>query len=101
MHFPLDIITWLKFIGAVATGVGSILLAFRVSQILKWVVYCLVAHEDSINKLAGITSNRTPMTIGVTKHLLDIESKLGLTLLIIGFSLLAIGMLCTAATYII
>ncbi len=64
-----------KLIGAGAIGVGSILLAWRVKTILKWVVYCLVAHEQSISQLRRLADNQ-PQTDniveGVTKHLLDI-----------------------------
>lgn len=38
---------------------------------------------------------------GVTKHLLDVESKLGLVLLVLGFLSLGVGMLCNAATYLL
>jgi len=104
MSIPSDPITWLKLIGAVATGIGSILLAWRAREILKWVVYCLVAHEQSLSELRKLASGQ-PQTDaiveGVTKHLLDIQSKLGFCLLILGFLLLAAGMLCNAATYLL
>ena len=93
---------YLKTIGAVAAGLGSILLAWRVKEILKWVVYCLVAHEQSIDQLTKHAANQTqtqPIVTGVTTHLLDVQSKLGLVLLVAGFLLLGIGMLCNAATY--
>jgi len=77
---PDDVATWLKIIGAVSTAVGSILLAWRVKEILKWVVYCLVAHEQSLEQVRRRLSNQQqtePMVWGVSKHLLDIESRLG------------------------
>lgn len=102
MILPSDLVTWLKLIGALATGVGSILLAWRVKEILKWVVYCLVAHDQSITQLRRLASNQ-PQTDniveGVPKHLLHVESKLGFVLLIFGLLLLGAGMLCNAATY--
>jgi hypothetical protein len=104
MQLPADIHTWLKVLGALTTGIGSILLAWRVKAILKWVVYCLVAHEQSIDQLARIAANQRqsdPIVGGVTKHLLDIESKLGFVLLILGFALLGVGMLTTAASYFV
>lgn len=104
MQLPVDIHTWLKVLGALTTGIGSILLAWRVKAILKWVVYCLVAHEQSIDQLARIAANQRqsdPIVGGVTKHLLDIESKLGFVLLILGFALLGVGMLTTAASYFV
>jgi hypothetical protein len=99
MNFPSDPIVWFKLIGAITTGLGSILLAWRAKEILKWVVYCLVAHESSIEQLKNIVSNTTqtaPIILGVTKHLLDVESKLGIALFITGFALLGIGHLCSA-----
>jgi len=100
--FPDDIGTWLKIIGAMSTATGSILLAWRVKAILKWVVYGLVAHEQSLTQVRRILNNEQqtePMIEGVTKHLLDIESKLGVILLIAGFLFLAAGMLATAASF--
>ncbi|WP_220720399.1 hypothetical protein [Agarivorans litoreus] len=100
--FPDDIATWLKIIGALSTAIGSILLAWRVKEILKWVVYGLVAHEQSLMQVRKILNNEQqtePMVEGVTNHLLDIESKLGIILLIAGFLFLAVGMLATAASF--
>lgn len=104
MHLPTDLSTWLKVVGALSVGVGSILLAWRVKAILQWVVYCLVAQEQSIEQLAKIVANQQqtqPIIGGVTKHLLDIESKLGLVLLGVGFLLLGIGMLSNAASFFV
>lgn len=56
MHFPSDLAAWLNAIGAVSVGAGSILLAWRVKEILKWVVYCLVAHEQSIEQLSNLAA---------------------------------------------
>lgn len=102
MQLPTDLSTWLKIIGALSVGIGSILLAWRVKAILKWVVCCLVAHEQSIEQLAKMAASQhqtKSILGGVTKHLLDIESKLGLILLIAGLLLLAFGMFSNAASY--
>ncbi len=102
MIIPEDISTWLKIAGAISTAIGSILLAWRVKEILKWVVYGLVAHEQSISQIRKILNNEQqtePLVEGVTKHLIDVESKLGVFLLVLGLVLLAIGMLSTAASY--
>lgn len=104
MCIPTDPIVWLKVAGAASTAIGSILLAWRVKSILQWVVYCLVAHEQSIVQLRKVASGEPqdkPVVEGATKHLLDVESKLGLILLVLGFLLLGIGMLCQAATYLL
>lgn len=93
---------WIKVSGAATTAAGSILLAWRVKAILQWVVYCLVAHEQSISQLRKLASNQSqdkPIIESVTKHLLDIESKLGIVLLVLGFLLLGIGMLCQLVSY--
>jgi len=102
MILPDDISTWLKIIGALSTAIGSILLAWRVKEIMKWVVYCLVAHEQSLSQVRKLLNNeaqKEPMIEGVTKHLLDVEGKLGVTLFILGLGLLAIGMLSTAVSF--
>ena len=102
MNFPSDPIVILKITGALAAGLGSVLLAWRVKEILKWVVYCLVAHENSVLQLRNIAEGKPQTEImigGVTKHLLDVESKLGIVLLISGFLLPGIGMLCSAASF--
>lgn len=104
MNLPSDPIVLLKIAGALAAGLGSILLAWRVKEILKWVVYCLVAHEQSIEQLTNIAANQNqtePIVKGVTKHLLDVESKLSIILLVTGFALLGIGMLCSAASFLL
>jgi len=104
MHLPTDLSTWLTVIGALSVGIGSILLAWRVKAILKWVVYCLVAHEQSIDQLANIADHQQqtqPIVRGVTRHLLDIESKLGPVLLVVGFLLLGIGMFSNVASYFV
>jgi len=103
MIIPGDISTWLKIIGAICTALGSIILAWRVKEIIKWVVYCLVAHEQSLGQIRKILNNEQqtePLVEGVTTHLLDIESKLGVWLLILGLALLASGMLSTAMSYL-
>lgn len=102
MNIPNDPIVLLKIAGAASTAIGSILLAWRVKSILQWVVYCLFSHEQSISQLRKIASNQPQdeaIVEGATKHLLDVESKSGLVLLVLGFLLLGIGMLCQAVTY--
>jgi hypothetical protein len=104
MHLPTDISTWLKVVGALSVGIGSLLLAWRVKAILQWVVYCLVAHEQSIEQLAKLAANQQqtqPIVGCLTKHLLDIESKLGLVLLVMGFLLLGVGMFSNAASFFV
>lgn len=102
MILPDDISTWLKIAGAISTAIGSILLAWRVKEILKWVVYVLVAHEQSFSQIRKILNHEQqtePLVEGATKNLIDVESKLGVFLLVIGLVLLATGMLTTAASF--
>lgn len=104
MQLPTDLSTWLKIIGTLSVGFGSILLAWRVRAILQWVVYCLVAHEESIKQLYKLADNQQqtkPIIGGITKHLLDIENKIGLVLLVVGFVLLGIGMFSNAVSYFV
>ncbi|MBU4524128.1 MAG: hypothetical protein KUA37_00045 [Desulfomicrobium sp.] len=94
----------LKIIGALSVGIGSILLALRVKSILQWVVFCLVAHEQSIHQLSLIAKGQVqsePVVIGVTKHLIEVESKVGVILFVAGFCFLGIGMLCNAVSYLV
>ncbi len=104
MTLPEDAATWFKLIGTILSAGGALVLAWRVKEILKWVVYALVAHETSITQLRKVLNNEPqtgPVVEGVTTHLLDIESKLGFFLLILGFALLGIGMLCSAASILL
>lgn len=67
--FPDGIATWLKVIGALSTATGSILLTWRVKATLKWVMYGLVAHEQSLTQIHRILNNEQqiePMVEGVT-----------------------------------
>lgn len=103
MQLPSDLSTWFHVVGALAAGLGSLLLAWRVSQILKWVVYCLVAHERSIDVLINVAGGKfqsQPAVTGVIQHVLDIESKLGVALLVAGLVLLGLGMLSNAASFL-
>ena len=104
MNLPSDLPTWLKLVGALTTAFGSLLLAWRIRAIMKWVVYCLVAHEISIEQL-GLIAQQRPQTEaivkGVTNHLLDVESKLGGIVLVRGCLSLGIGMLANAAVYLV
>jgi hypothetical protein len=99
---PTDPGSWFKIVGAIFTVLGSILLAWRAKAILEWVKNCLVAHEVSIQQLNLIANGRSqtqPVITGSVKHLLRVEDKLGIVLLMLGFSFLAVGMVCNAASY--
>lgn len=94
-----EIITYVKLAGTVSTGLGSILLAWRIKEIVKWVSLSLNAHEISIDMMKKSISEESqdfPIVSGTVKHLNDIESKLGTKLLIAGFGCLGIGMILNA-----
>lgn len=91
-----EIIVYLKIASTALTGAGSILLAWRIKEIVKWVSLALNAHEISISMLRKVASGETqdfPVVEGSVKHLNDIENKLGTKLLIAGFACLGFGML--------
>ena len=104
MKLPSDPIVLLKIAGALCTGIGSLLLAWRAKEILKWTVYCLVAHERAIVQLRLLAARQPQTEViveGVTSHLLDVQAKVGVVLFVLGFALLGTGMLCNALTYLI
>jgi hypothetical protein len=85
-----------KLAGSALTGIGSIVLAWRIKQIVKWVALALSAHEISIDVLMKRMNGQQqqfPVVQGVVKHLNDIENTLGTKLLIAGFGCLGVGML--------
>lgn len=94
----------LKVIGMFLSGLGSILLAWRVKSILEWVVYCLVAHEQSIEQLIRIAENKNqtkPTITGTPIHLLKIQDRIGFVLLVVGFLSLGLGLLLNAFSVIL
>ncbi len=99
----MDTQTLLKIAGTGMTGLGSILLAWRVKSILKWVVNCIVAHEVAIEQLQRVINNEPqtqPVIIGTPVHLLEIQDKVGFILLVGGLLLLGVGMLLNMASYL-
>lgn len=100
MDFP----TILKVIGSFSSGIGSILLAWRVKVILQWITYSIIAHETSIEQLIRILSDQPqtdPTITGTPVHLLNVQDKLGFYLLIEGFLFLGVGMLATGISYLV
>jgi len=94
---------WLKLIGSLLIGTGSILLAIRVKKILDWIVYSVVAHEISIQQIQRIIEGKLqtqPISNNVTKHLLSTIDGIGIWLLVLGFSLFGLGNLLVALTYL-
>lgn len=97
----MEVQTILKAVGAGMSGLGSILLAWRVKSILTWVVYCIVAHDASIEQLRRILNSEqqtSPIIEGTSVHLLETQDKVGFIFLVGGFLLLGIGMLLNMAS---
>ena len=104
MHLPVDLVAWLRFFGALSIGIGSLLLAWRVRELLRCVVLALVSHEATIQVLLDTINNqpqRREAVVGAVNHLIDVEEKLGLVLLVVGFVFLGVGMLANAASYLV
>lgn len=105
MHLPDDLSTWLRLVGGIAAAAGSLLLAWRASQLLKWIVLTLVTHERSIEALLDLPSPRSNLQreaiVGAVQHLLNIEQKLGFRLLVLGLVLLGLGMLSNALSFLV
>jgi len=99
-----EIINWLGVAGLACTGLGSILLAWRVATLLRWTANCLSAHDQAITQLLRLVSGH-PQTeeipINSVSHLVNIEAKLGLGMLVSGFALLGIGSLCKIAAHLL
>lgn len=98
----MDLPTVMLMIGAALSGLGSIILAWRIKAILDWVRNVVVAHEVSIRQLRKIANNEPQdeaIIEGTTSHLLSVESRLGMVLLVTGFGLLGLGMLTTAGGF--
>ena len=92
---PEEVITCIKLAGTALTGLGSIILAWRIKEIVKWVSLSLNAHEISIDMLRKAFnggSQEFPIVSGTVKHLNDVESKLGTKMLVAGFGCLGVGM---------
>jgi hypothetical protein len=101
MSLPENTASWFKLLGNIFAGSGSLLLAWRARLILKWVVNALVVHEGSISQLRRVLDGEPQsgaVVEGVTTHLLRFEKEPGAVLLVLGLSLLGIGMLCQAGS---
>ena len=95
---------WLKVIGALCSGVGALVLAWRVKTLLGEVVLCLFTHDESIRQIRLILERKPqsgPIIEGYATEVALIQDKIGLKLLICGFVLMGVGMLCNAASYIL
>ena len=84
----------LGLFSALCSLIGSIILAFRVYQILNKLSTTVSLHEMSINKLINLSNDPDHVDftfIGANKAYEEFMEKGGLRMLVVGFSLLAIG----------
>ena len=84
-------------IGTVLNVIGSVLLAVRVKMLLKWIGLVLDAHEMSIVALTDLIergANSTPVINGMTEHLERINKTTGQILLVLGFLMISVGVIC-------
>ncbi|HEE6161303.1 TPA: hypothetical protein R7Q74_000619 [Acinetobacter baumannii] len=101
----MNLVILLKVIGGGLSGLGSLLLAYRSYVIFNWVRNILVAHENNLDIIFSLVTNRLKSYSsiyidGTVQQLLKIESRPGLLLLILGFIMFGLGMLMTAVSYI-
>ena len=93
-HEQLD--TILKVAGSGLTGFGSLVLAWRMRGIIKWVTYSLVAHDTSLEQILRKLNGKPqdlPAVTGVPKHLLRFLDGLGFCLFITGLVCFGTGMI--------
>lgn len=98
-----DLHICLKIAGSGLSGIGSLLLAWRVKAMIQWIIYSVVAHEVSIDQIQRLVSGQhqtQPIIQGMPKHLLRFQDKAGFALLILGFVSLGIGMLLNMILYL-
>lgn len=103
MTLPDDISTWLRVIGLILSGLGSLILAWRVKGILDSVVNCLVAHDyslEAINDVINKGHTKHHLVLRSTVHLLNKLDKFGVITLVLGFASLGLGMLTSAAAFL-
>lgn len=104
MHFPSELPVILKLLGALLAGLGSLVLAWRVKKLLTAIVDCLLTHDMSIKELLARANGgrqTMPAVVGMASVVLDIQDKIGLRLLVVGFVLFGVGLLCTALSYLV
>jgi hypothetical protein len=101
-HEQLD--TVLKITGSGLSGFGSLVLAWRIRSIIKWITFSLVAHEVTLVqirlKLEGKPQTEN-FVEGVPKHLLNFQESVGFYFLITGFVCLGMGMILNTIHFLL
>ena len=88
---------WIKFGGVALNETGSLILAFRVTRILKALSAVAMCHEANLREL----TTRDPVVVQLVNSTAHVERARGVGLLITGFAFIVIGLaLQAAATYI-
>jgi hypothetical protein len=90
----------LKILGPLLTGAGSLLLAWRIKKILDSLVLAQLAAETNFQSLAAFLSNQTVdlrIVGGLNTHV-ERSQRLGISLLVLGFLLIAAGGFVSAYT---
>jgi len=85
--------TYLRVLGIGMNALGAILLAWRVKGILDTLVLAQHANDINFRLLIGILNNgkqEIPLTVGMNEQV-EKKQKRGIWLLVLGFSLIAIG----------
>lgn len=91
-----------KTIGAILGSGGSILIAWRAYNILKWIKSTVDSHEISLTAITQVI-NREPQTVpmitGMTTHLDNYEKGWGIKLLVTGFIMIILGVIFTVISF--
>lgn len=88
---------WIKFTGVALNGTGSLILAFRVTRILKALSAVAMCHETNLRELA----NRNQVVVQFVNSTAHVERARGIGMLVSGFAFIVIGLsLQAVATYI-
>jgi len=93
-HEQLD--TILKVAGSGLTGCGSLILAWRVFSIIRWVTRSLDAHDEALKQILRFLNKEQqtkPAVTGFPKHLMRFLDGTGFYLFIAGFLCLGVGMI--------
>lgn len=85
--------TCLRIVGIGINVVGAVTLAFRVKQLLDVIIQTQESHEFNfkilVDKLNG-NQQVVPIIFGMTEHVARAQKR-GIWLLVLGFTLLAVG----------
>jgi hypothetical protein len=93
--------TWLRIAGISLNALGAIILAFRMKGILDTLVLAQEANDINFRLLIDIISGgkqTIPLVVGMNEQV-SRKQKVGIWLLVAGFSCIAIGNLLVGASW--